>query len=155
MTKFIKRVNEKYFDLASISILAICCFISLFWQWFSLSVVTFAIFYFIVSNHEKSLCATAFLIPFHNTLRVADLTIITYCVYIACFVIIFFKQMKAKEIHFNKILVTMLSALLLYSLLPFGSYRMTRWRWISTFFIISAMKLCLSVTQKLKTVSSL
>ncbi|MBR1988289.1 MAG: oligosaccharide repeat unit polymerase [Clostridia bacterium] len=136
MAKFLKSFNDKYFDICSILILTVCCFISLFLQWFSLSIIAFAIFYFFFTDYEKSLGAVVFLIPFHNVLRLANTTIIVYSTFVSFFVIAFIKLLINKEIRFNKVISIILSCLLVYSLLPIGTYKMIRWRWLSTFFII-------------------
>lgn len=136
MTKIFKNINDKYFNIISIGILTICCFISLFWQWFSLLVIAYCVFCFISTDTETCLGISVFLIPFHNVLRIADITIVVYLIYISCFVVTFFKLLKNKELKFNKIISIFLLILLAYSLLPFGTYKMIRWRWLSTFFII-------------------
>lgn len=136
MTKILKNINDKYFNVMSICILTICCFTSLFWQWFSVFVIAFSIFCFVFCDTETSLGVTVFLIPFHNVLRIANITLVVYLIYISFFVLTFFKLAKNKELTFNKTILIIILAILVYSLLPFGTYKMIRWRWLSTFFII-------------------
>lgn len=136
MSRFFNYVNKNYFDITSICILMVCCFVSLFWEWFSLAIVLMCAFYFIASSNEKSLGLVAFLTPFHYVLRIASITMIVYLIYVSFLVVAFIKLIKNHELKFNKIVFVILACILVYSLLPFGTYKLIRWRWLSTFLII-------------------
>ncbi len=136
MSRFFNYINKNYFDITSICILMVCCFVSLFWEWFSLAIVLMCAFYFIASSNEKSLGLVAFLTPFHYVLRIASITMIVYLIYVSFLVVAFIKLIKNRELKFNNIVFVILACILVYSLLPFGTYKLIRWRWLSTFLII-------------------
>lgn len=137
MTKTtMNRIIKTLPDVQLISILGISCFISLSWQYFSVFILAFCCYFFVTNTINKSLSITVFLIPFHNVLRITDFTIMVYLIYSIFLFVAFLKLLHKNKLTINKTILYILLAILLYSLLPFGSYKLIRWRWISTFFII-------------------